>query len=182
MDWSSDLLRKIESEGQDVARQLATTNPSDSLAAVRTHSERKLLAMTPRALDVLNEGMEAGQTKDRTLAASKVLDLSPATRIQTVFGSEQTIPIEALTTILQSMANMFRGASVQFATDAPKEKLDEASDQSVRTLGRPDAVLARRPSIRSNSSIHIDGIPKKETVSSSRAKVTRRTKQHKAKD
>jgi hypothetical protein len=186
MEWSSDLVNKIESEGRDVASSLATLNPSDSLPLVKLHSERKLLALTPRALDVLDEGMSAGLTKDRVAAASKVLDLSPATRIQTTFGSEQSIPVEALKVIFESMAKMFNARSsfrpspVADPIRTVKEEADEAPAEPDRTIGRPDAAPARRIALRPDDGVHGDGLPSQEGLPESSAEAARRPKQLKA--
>jgi hypothetical protein len=205
-DWQSALAQKISDEGQSVNQQLATLNPSDAMSSVKVHSERKLLAMTPKALDVLDAGMDAGQTKDRVAAASKVLDLSPATRIQTTFGSEQSIPIEALTTILQGMASMFRGASVQFAKepessrvaegvtsqaveepaitilhDNVEEALCETAPDPKRADRRPVAPLTRRSALRSDVAVLDDGVQEEEVVPEPSAKGSRRSQQHQKK-
>ena len=125
MDWSSDLVSKLESESLAVDRQLATLNPTDSLPAVKVHAERKLLALTPQAIDVLGDGMRTGPTKDRVAAASKVLELSPATRVQTTFSSEQSIPVEALKTIFEAMGKMFnlRNATQPIVDTAPSFRI-----------------------------------------------------------
>ena len=182
MDWSSDLINRLSDEEAGLSHSLATLNPSDSAVAVKVHAERKLLALTPKAIDTLDEGMSAGLLKDRVVAAKEVLDRSPATRQQSLFSSEQTIPIEALKTILEGMANMFRGAQAQFATppDASKEPLSEAADQSYRTLGRPDAVPPRRSALRSDDPVYVDGLPAQEALPDARPKAARRAKQHKA--
>jgi hypothetical protein len=201
-DWQSALAQKISDEGQSVNQQLATLNPSDAMSSVKVHSERKLLAMTPKALDVLDAGMDAGQSKDRVAAASKVLDLSPATRIQTAFGSEQSIPIEALTTILQGMASMFRGASVQFASkpvgeavranpveepiitvlpNDEEEALCETAPDLKRADRRPVAPLTRRSALRSDVAVLDDGVQEEEVVPEPSAKGSRRSQQHQKK-
>ena len=186
MEWSSDLVKRLTDEEQSLSHSLATLNPSDSTPSVKAHAERKLLALTPKAIDTLDEGMSCGLLKDRVVAAKEVLDRSPATKQQSIFSSEQTIPIEALTTILQGMANMFKGAQVQFAGDAAmpgasKEQTSEAADQSYRTLGRSDAVPARRLALRSDDPVHVDGLSAEEVVPSPSTKAARRPKQHKAK-
>ena len=188
MEWSSDLVKRLTDEEQSLSHSLATLNPSDSAPSVKVHAERKLLALTPKAIDTLDEGMSCGLLKDRVVAAKEVLDRSPATRQQSIFSSEQTIPIEALTTILQGMANMFKGAQVQFANDAvaaapsaSKEQTSEAADQSYRTLGRSDAVPARRLAVRSDDPVYVDGVSAEEVLPSPSTKAARRSKQHKAK-
>jgi hypothetical protein len=177
MDWSNDLVKKIDDEGEVVASQLATLNPSDSLPSVKVHAERKLLALTPKAIDTLDDGMNATTTKDRIAAATKVLELSPATRVQTFFGSEQSVPVEALRSIFESMAKMFKAVQPLPA----KEELHEAPDQSVRTDRRPRPALARRTAFRPDPAIHVDGLPSKEVLPEPSTKAARRPKQHQAK-
>ena len=107
MDYPIELLNKLNTESEAINQSLSTLPSSDSIGIVKQHAERKLLALTPKAIDTLDQGMDASQTKDRLAAASKVLDLSPATRPQVASFGEQSIPLDAIKELMTGLSEMF---------------------------------------------------------------------------
>lgn len=110
------LLERLERESSDIESGLVTGTVEEMTGKVKALADRKLLALTSTAVDVLGDGMKYGPVKDRVSAAVQVLDRSPATKPQSVFGTEQSIPIEALKGAMAGMALMLKGVSSFNAT------------------------------------------------------------------
>lgn len=137
MTYPPSLLERVQRESDDLHRALSgPALPSESLPLAKQASERRLLAMTGTALEVLDDGMSSGPMKDRLPFASKVLELSPATRQQPqgAFGSAGlALPDAAMRQMVEGLHALFEGlAALSSPTPFEKEVLIEAPDQSSR--------------------------------------------------
>jgi hypothetical protein len=98
-------LRKDEKDSNDL---LTAGSLPDAVQKVKESAERKLLSITNKAVDTLEEVMDYGAPKDRVVAARKILETSPATKnMQQSIGPETAIPLAAFKGMLEGMAKLF---------------------------------------------------------------------------
>ena len=102
------LLNRLRRDEVNSNQLLERGELDDAVKAVRNTAERKLLSITPKAVDTIEEVMDMGGTKERLAAAVAVIEHSPATK-QQVMGSSQeaAIPVEALKGVLEGIGKMF---------------------------------------------------------------------------
>lgn len=105
---SPALLARLRKDEVEASKYLADGTIEDGLQQVKQGAERKLLALTHKAVDTLEEVMDYGRPGDRLAAAESILDRSPATK-QMVAGQAQeaAIPVEALKSLMEGMSKMF---------------------------------------------------------------------------
>jgi len=102
------LLNRLRKDEQESNKYLAVSSVEDSIQPVKQSAERKLLSITNKAVDTLEEVLDFGAPKERLAAAEAILDRSPATK-QMVAGStqDQSIPAEALGVLMEGLGKMF---------------------------------------------------------------------------
>lgn len=102
------LLTRLRSDEIEANKYLTEASLDDALQPVRQSVERKLLSITNKAVDVLEEVMDFGAPKERLAAAEAVLDRSPATK-QVMGGNAQdgSLPAEALGMLMEGLGKMF---------------------------------------------------------------------------
>lgn len=100
------LLNKLNRERSDMASCLATSDLRSAVTASRDYAQRKLLSMTPKALDGLDTLMDSYDPKTRLSAISKVLDSSAATRVDPLASgaiSTDALPAAAVTALFEGL-------------------------------------------------------------------------------
>lgn len=123
-EFPISLVDKLDSEQQLVFSSLSSDESDRSLSLTKDHIRRRLLAGTPKALDVIESVMTNGfQPKDRLAAASKWLDVSPAVEDNSKQTAAPVLPVEALKIIIEGMATMFgTQQSIKAAADQQTTK------------------------------------------------------------
>ena len=101
------LVEKLRKDQHEAYRQLQTASLMDCVQPVKENAERRLLAMTDKAIGVIDEVMDFDAPKERLAAAAEVLDRSPATKPQISQATDNSLPAEALKTLMEGMGKMF---------------------------------------------------------------------------
>lgn len=103
-DLPPTLITKLASERSSSDLALSTSDLPTATAAARSYAQRRLLASTPRALTTIEALLDSGDPKVRLSAASRITDLSPATRVDTLspLASPGLSP-EAITALLDGL-------------------------------------------------------------------------------
>jgi hypothetical protein len=129
----ASVLSRLRNDEKEVERQLASGQLPETVQTVKQATERKLLSITGKAVDTLEEVMDYGAPKERVAAASKVIDISPATKPQ-IAGTtnEQSIPLDAVKELFMGMGKMF-GQMVDFKHSEIKR---------AKPLPEPEPVIA----------------------------------------
>jgi len=108
MSLSDSLVEKLRKEQFEVNRFLTTNLLDDSLEPVKQMAERKLLALTGPALDVLSDNLDSTDQDVKHRAAIAILDRSPATKPTSLqVPTEHSLPPEALKILMEGMGKMF---------------------------------------------------------------------------
>jgi hypothetical protein len=123
-EFPISLVNKLQGEQQLVFSSLSSDEADRSLSLTKDHIRRRLLAGTPKALDVIEYVMTSSfQPKDRLAAASKWLDVSPAVEDNSKQTAAPVLPVEALKIIIEGMAAMFgTQQSIKAAVDQQTTK------------------------------------------------------------
>lgn len=129
----SSLLNKLSTEQSAVFSALSVDESDRSLPAAKDHIKRRLIAGTPRALDVVESIMASGMPKDRLAAAGKWLDISPVVEDATRQVAVPVLPVEALRVIFEGMASMF---GVQQTTNRPTKVIKKVEGATVEPTDR----------------------------------------------
>lgn len=104
---NEDLVKKLYKEQIETEKLLACDNLSDALQPVKQNAERKLLALTGPAIDVLGNGLYVGLPADRRASATAILDRSPATKPQLPANvSDQTLPVAAFELLITGLGKL----------------------------------------------------------------------------
>ena len=104
------LVEKLNQENYETQRFLITQPLLDTIEPVKQLAERKLLSLTSKAIDIIEEVADYGAPKERLQAACEILDRSPATKKQDLLlSSDQSFPIEAFKLLVEGMGKMFAG-------------------------------------------------------------------------
>lgn len=115
MPYPASLLDRLSKDTEILDTTLATSaTASLSVPAAKDLAQRQLLAATPRAIDKLKTLMDSGNEKVELGAASKILDISPATASELTTGGQSSIPAEAMASLINSLST-FAQAAIQSA-------------------------------------------------------------------
>ena len=102
------VLLRLHKDEVESAKQLSTGSLPEAAQTVKQSAERKLLSITGKAIDTLEEVMDGAGPKERVAAATAILDRSPATKPQiSNQPTEQAIPLEAIKELFVGMGKMF---------------------------------------------------------------------------
>lgn len=104
----SSLVERLRKDEVQANQLLTTGLLEEAVQTVKTSADRKLLSLTSKAVDTLEEVMDTSAPKERIAAATAILDRSPATKQNALAGqSEASIPLDALKGALEGMAKIF---------------------------------------------------------------------------
>lgn len=109
------LLTRLRSDELSLSSSLSSNSLPDSISSAKTLATRKLLLLTPLALDTTESVMRSSSPKDQLAAASLILSKSPATS-QDLSSSDRSLPAELLATLssaLSSLSNAFSNLTSQ---------------------------------------------------------------------
>lgn len=101
-----ELITKLDHERHDANVCLASHDLRAATAASRAYAQRRLLAMTPHALDNLDRLVDTPDPKTRLSAISRVLDASAATRVDAtspLSAAGDSLPAAAVTAIFEGL-------------------------------------------------------------------------------
>lgn len=114
------LLTRLRSDETSLASALASGSDSASLSSARSLASRRLLLLTPKALDAVESVLDTADPKNRLAAATLVLSKSPATSTDLAPGT-QSLPdavLKTLSSALLSLASAFN-TSLQTVQASP---------------------------------------------------------------
>ena len=131
------LLSRLRLDASSLDESLASSSLPDSIQTGRTYADRRLLHLTPRALDTLERlSSPSASEKVQLSAASEILRRSPATRDSLdLLSSGSSLPLAALSTLSSALSSM----ASSFAALAPTPVPAPASADSVRAAS-PDFI------------------------------------------
>jgi hypothetical protein len=115
LPYPASLLDRLSKDTEVLDSTLAASSAASlSVPAAKDLAQRQLLAATPRAIDKLKTLMDSGNEKVELGAASKILDISPATASELTAGGQSSIPAEAMASLISSLST-FAQAAIQSA-------------------------------------------------------------------
>jgi hypothetical protein len=108
MELPANLLERLRKDNASSLMLLETASIPDSTQTIKDLSDRKLLSITTKAVDTLEEVLDYGAPKERLAAAEAILDRSPATKpLLAQADASASLPAEALQILMQGMGKLF---------------------------------------------------------------------------
>jgi len=135
------LINKLSRESDSVYACLSTSDLRAATTTTRNYAQRRLLATTPRVLSTLEDCLSSTDPKIRLSSASKLADLSPATRVDlasTLVPPTDSLPASAISALLSGLRPFLDAA---LAASPPKEptpqgdSMKPAPDASSENIG-----------------------------------------------
>ena len=107
MPLSDHLVEKLRKEQFEIERFLLTKQPDSALEPTRESANKRLLALTNPAIEVLGQILDQSSNDDtRMKAANSILDRSPATKQVISEQGERALPLEALQILMSGLRGM----------------------------------------------------------------------------
>jgi len=125
------MLERLRKDELRLLQELPDAQLPDSTAGIKQLADRKLLSLTGKAVDVLEEVMDSGAPKERLAASVAILDHSPATQQQKAVQQQESLPMEALELLMNGIGKMF---STVIEHKPSEIKLAERFDQAPEAL------------------------------------------------
>ena len=169
MPYPASLLERLSKDTESLDSTLAASSAASlSVPAAKDLAQRQLLSATPRAIDKLKNLMDTADDKVSLGAASKILDLSPATASELSAGGQSSIPAEAMASLISSLST-FAQAAIQSAAayagvhpqGAPVGASQSADDPyaNIRMALEPETKIKRKKSASDYPAVRI-ALPK----------------------
>lgn len=143
------LLSRLRQDVSSLDESLASSSLPDSVQTGRTYADRRLLHLTPRALDTLERlSSPAASEKAQLSAASEILRRSPATKDSLdLLSSGSSLPAQVVSTLssaLSSMASAFAALATPTADSvraaSPSDFIDVTPQPEETTFTLEDTV------------------------------------------
>lgn len=173
MPYPASLLERLSKDTLSLDETLAASSTASlSVPAAKDLAQRQLLSATPRAIDKLKNLMDTADDKVSLGAASKILDLSPATASELSSGGQSSIPAEAMASLINSLST-FAQAAIQSAAayagsnpqGSPFEPVNAAESAdpyaSIRMALEPETKIKKKKSSSDYPAVHI-ALPKEK--------------------
>ena len=137
------LLSRLRLDVASLDDSLANSSLPDSIQSGRTYADRRLLHLTPRALDTLERlSSSAASEKAQLSAASEILRRSPATRDSLdLLSSGSSLPLAALASLssaLSSMASAFSALAPASPATPTADSVRAASPDFIDVTPQPE--------------------------------------------